>query len=312
MKENLQELMMTFGVTLGKRNNMKQKDEFIAAVSNYFCNLGYKSDIHTSDKMPGVRNIIMGNAEKADTVFVTSYDTPLKATLPSIKYFPLHLDKNLREERKNIFLNIIICIAICVAVYMATCVFISLSGVRRIVPALIIAAFLAIVFMLFKKRANTYNFTRNSASIALMCHIAYENKNSDKAAFVFLDKNVSSNEGWKLFDERLSSCRGVIIAFDCIAEGENIAAAYRCDRNKAVDMCIQKLRASDIGDKIIAKPYDESKISQNALAYYRNMIILSAGSIYKKEFTVSNTCSNKDIKWDADMLLKLSVIMVSL
>ena len=87
-KEVIQDLILRYGVLLGKRNTERQKTAFLRAAQKQLEQAGLSVDITCVSasvmrrETMNMYNLYAGDFKKADVVFITYYDTPLWQLLP--------------------------------------------------------------------------------------------------------------------------------------------------------------------------------------------------------------------------------------
>ncbi len=305
----MKNLMMLYGVTLGKRFTKRQKAYFMAEINETYPKLGFPIQFQdVKQRFFTMRNVIAGNLNAADIVFVAAYDTPSKSFLPNYKYYPFHTEKNLNMEYFNLIAQIIIAIVSAFMSYACLKLFFNNNGLSRI-PYIILTIFFAILALYeTKAHPNVFNFNRNSASLAVMERIARECKGDSNIAFVFLDQAVSSFEGLKLLKERCNVQNKKFILLDCIASGEKILVAHRENTENSAKKLIEKAKKYKL--EIKNKVYSDEKAEKNVLAFAKNMLYIVSGTIEKNEFIVKNTKSKKDIVVDINRLDEIAKLLI--
>ncbi|MCI9199883.1 MAG: hypothetical protein HFI03_05530 [Lachnospiraceae bacterium] len=105
----MRDKMMLYGVTLAKRYTKRQKAYFLAHILESYSAYGFPAKLQSRKSWTGnINNVIAGNLETAGTIVAAAYDTPARAFLPGYRYYPFHTEKNKKEERKNILVQILI------------------------------------------------------------------------------------------------------------------------------------------------------------------------------------------------------------
>ncbi len=303
-QKRLQDLMMLYGVTVGRRFTKKEKENFVIALSQQVSELGYTWRIQKQQGQPGAGNLIAGDPGTADMVYVTSYDTPAAALRPGITYYPFHRDKNLQAEKRQLMMRIGLCAVYCAALFLWGRIVLDYAGGLRTLGIVGLLGTAYAAWRLLHRQGSRFNFTRNSASIAWMLQAASLQTGKKRPALVFLDQ--SGFGGWETFRREYPQTEGQIVFLDCIADGEKLVAAHREPVGEKAKKLLDKLKDSPLKEQLIDKTYGEQRMKQNALAYDPNMVCLSAGRIEKGEFVVKHTASEKDIRVDLERLLVLA------
>lgn len=305
----MKDLMMLYGVTLGRRYTLKQKRYFFGEISETYPMLGFPVKLQENKlRSMSLGNIVAGDINKADTVFVAAYDTPTRSILPNLKYYPFHTDKNLRAERWNLAVQILFSLLFTAASFFSLRAFLyNHNGYRGAFLAMAIISAFGILYFT-KAKQNLVNFNRNSASLAVMAKIAEDCKGNTKAAFIFLDQGVSSFHGLRLLQRDYGNQGKSFVALDCIACGEKLVLAHRSVDNQAAKRFIDIVQNN--GMEIADKVYSEEKAVNNILSFDEHFLYLVSGSIENKEFVVKNTRSKKDTKVNIPRLNAITQAMI--
>lgn len=284
----MKDKMMFYGITLARRFNNKQKELFLSEVVKNCQKVNKNTSFMTlHNKVNHICNLVIGDLKHANTIVAASYDTGSKVILPTYKYYPFNPKLNVKQESYNLILEIVVSALLLIVAY-----FIIANTINKVlwlkVIGIIIGAIIVIYcfFALFRGRANTFNFNRNSASIALIMHLV-ENVNNDKVAYVLLDKSCNSYDGLKLLKENVNDNQTIIL-LDCIANGEKTVIAHN-------DVDVKALLKEGYVDK-----YFED--TDNTLGYFKKCIMICKGSIINHRFIVKNTRCKKDYHVDMDDL----------
>lgn len=87
-KESVKDVILRYGVLLGKRNTERQKTDFLRAAQKQLEQAGFPVDITCVSaslmrrESVNMYNLYAGDFKKADVVFITYYDTPLWQFFP--------------------------------------------------------------------------------------------------------------------------------------------------------------------------------------------------------------------------------------
>lgn len=300
----IKDLMMLYGVTLGKRKTKKQRYLAAMQIKETFEAAGFPVRVQRAgSRLFPVENIIAGNLARAETLYVAPFDTPLRSLVP-VKYYPFHPEKTLKEERKDVIIRFLAAFLLFLLSFLFYCL-----GMwdASLAVGMWILAFLFLVFGLFVLRgnANPVNFNRWSASMALMAKLA-ENFSSQagtergKIAFAFCDRAAVSYEGYKLLLKEAAHISNVIL-LDCLAKGETLVAAH--GRNTLMGEKI-KIFCGRMGAR--ERIYKDEEINRNLLSLFPGGVLLTSGRIRDGEFVVEGTRSKKDYQIDIPRLTRLA------
>lgn len=302
----MRDKMMLYGVTLAKRYTKRQKAYFLAHILESYSAYGFPAKLQSRKSWTGnINNVIAGSLETAGTIVAAAYDTPARAFLPGYRYYPFHTEKNKKEERKNILVQILIAAIFSITACAGTMRFFKTHAI-----GMLLLVFLSVGAAVWgiRVKKNPVNFNRNSASLAVMDKVAENLQGNENVAFVFLDQGVSSFEGFKLFRESLEDAakdrKKRVILLDCIAYGDTLVAAHGQDDAESARKLIEIGENHELA--IRDKVYTEEKIEGNILSFLPGGIYLASGSIENGEFVVKDTRSPKDTKVDMERLEKIA------
>lgn len=301
----MKDLMMLYGVTLGKRFHEKQKTYFINQVESSYSKLGFSVEVHRSQNLGiNIRNVTAGDLNQADVVFAAAYDTPANSLLPDMRFYPFQISKNLKQERLNFLVRLVLLIVLALIAYFCVQFFGRSEGFWKALYMLLLVLTVGVAVYFGSERANRFNFNRNSASLAVMHKIAEECQNNPKIAFVFFDRSVSSFAGIKAFKEQFGLQNKTLLLLDSVADGETLLVAHHSDMNSSAKKLISN--ASAIGLTINERTYCGSKMKDNILDLQNGMLYFVSGTVVGKEFYVENVNSKKDVKVDMERLSKIA------
>jgi len=294
----MKDLIVRLAGCYGKRYTRNQKIRFLNYLSREFESMGYKTGVYSQKSLFKNKLIHMaaGDMQTAEVLFVTSYDTPSRIIWPGYTYFPLKRERDQKYNVWNGVLGLLVFLLICAAYYRFV---FPMFGQAAAAGRRILAGLFTFLTVLFTSRIisgfpNKYNFTRNTASLAVCLKIA-EQAGKQQAAFLFTDMTVSSNEGLKILQEQLGSVlqRKRVIFFDCIGKGD-IFAAGSCEETRAEAgrfmACfepgtIQRLPIQGTFKELFPKAF-----------------ILTRGILKDDDVIVKNTRSGKDCELDFEAL----------
>lgn len=239
-KETIQDLILRYGVILGKRSTEKQKKSFLRAASKQFEQEGFPVDITCvsasvlKQESLNTYNLYAGDFDKAECVFVTYYDTPLYQLLPKVqKAFHSNWSKGNFLMHMMLFLLLII---VFVGV-LCTVVFPNLQkvGFLSVWGILVIASCAAGFFIISHMRggiARQTNRNRNTSSlIALFTFAARLSEcEKEKIAFALIDEGTRSELGLKLLADYIEKRKIIRIYLDTVSNGEQ----FQCFSNLAL------------------------------------------------------------------------------
>lgn len=210
-KEVIQDLILRYGVLLGKRNTERQKTAFLRAAQKQLEQAGLSVDITCVSasvmrrETMNMYNLYAGDFKKADVVFITYYDTPLWQLLPKEqKAFDANWSKGNFLLHTLLFLS---CVAVIAALLYLLVIpslqehgFVSFWGV--VLVLLCLCGFYGIRQM--RGGIATGNtMVRNSSSLIALFALACELSEQEKqhAAFTLIDEGTRSEYGLRMLQE---------------------------------------------------------------------------------------------------------------
>ncbi len=254
------------------RKSKKQKAAFRNFVLSFCEQNGYKATVEKGSF--GVRNIVVGDVDKAKAVFTAHYDTCAVLPFPNFitpKSFLIYL-------LYQILLTAVIIAAIFAAEALALLGFgmvAELSGstflqeeITPFVPAIV---FFAALMLLLAGPANKHTANDNTSGVTTLLDIMSRLDDAQKSevAFVFFDLEESGLLGSAAFAGKHKSVMKAtpLINFDCVSDGENILFVLRKKARHLAPLFEQAFAPTDgIKPEVVTKwlfyPSDQSNFKQ--------------------------------------------------
>lgn len=283
----LQDLMMLYGVTLGRRRTEKQKYLFARQLNESLPPLGWPVRVQQRDgKFSRIENLIAGDLANAKVVIAVPFDTPAKAMRPQ-KYYPFHPDKNVKQRGRDLALQTVLEL-VC---FGAACLmFWSGRGTSAMLPRTLAALLLAAVGVwLLLPHASPCNFSRCSGGVAVAAKLAEDLSGEENIAFAFCDHAVDNYDGFRLLAQEVPETATVLL-LDNLASGPAAALAHgEWENSAAMQLCGMLTQ-----DKVLNRTYTEEQRQRNLLALFPHGLLLTCGRVEQGEFVVDNTCCAQD------------------
>ena len=290
---NLQDTMMLYGATLGKRRSNRQKELFRQQLKQDLSAAGLAvHDQEYNGRFYHLHNLVAGDVDRASTVFVVPYDT-LTRTIVACEYYPFHPELTLREERRDLIARLALAVLAFVAAYFGVLLLGGWPGWA--VGILLTAAGLLVLHVI----ANRFNFNRSSAAVAAAVALARQLGANGNAAFAFCDRSASGYEGYRLLASHLPTKPAVVI-LDSLAQGEKLVLAH-------TETCTGRAQRleKELPGSVVRRVYGAEQSKRNLLALFPNGMVLTSGSIENGEFVVHNTRTPRDVGLDLSRLQKI-------
>lgn len=283
----LQDLMMLYGVTLGKRRTAKQKYLFAQQLNESLPPLGWPVRVQQREgRFSKTENLIAGDLANAKVVIAVPFDTPAKALRPQ-KYYPFHPDKNVQQRGRDLALQ---CVLELLCFGAACLMFWSGRGTGAMLPRTLAALLLAGVGVwLLLPHASPCNFSRCSGAVATAVKLAEDLSGEENIAFAFCDHAVDNYDGFRLLAQEMPTAATVLL-LDNLTSGPAVALAHGEYRKEAAEQLCSLLPE----DKVYDRNYPEEQRQRNLLALFPRGMMLSCGRVEKGEFVVENTCCAQD------------------
>lgn len=297
---NLQDLMMLYGVTLGARRTKKQRYYFATQMKEALTQSGWDYEIQTNPKGKTgqrVENILVGDLQRAKTIFVAPYDTPAKSLRP-FRYYPFDPDKTMAEERREMILRTVLGVLVAALAVPLITLAIARKGIWYLL-LLGAALFFFLGYRVMRGGANEVNFNRASASVAACMKLVEDLKDKkNSVAFAFCDKSVASYEGYRVLGTSLPQNANVVV-LDCVAAGETLVLAHGTLANLRAQRLLEKLPEAK------EKTYSDESLEGNQLSFFPGGMVLTAGKVEGSSLVVDDTRSPRDHKLDLPRLEKI-------
>ncbi len=299
----MKDLILHFGITLGKRYTKKQKKLFIEEVSKIAKANDWNIEFFNKKKFGFINtHMVIGDLKKAKHVVMAAYDTPTKLLLPNQKYYPFKQEKNFSIDQLNLVLQVIVSAILFIGLYLLvlntftwdTLIF---STIVRIISFIIIGQ----LFKLMTGYPNRFNYNRNSVSLVAIIDLLKEKSLRNKVAFVLVDKASSGMEGYKDIRElNLIPTHMKTLILDGLASGEILALATSHKFEKNAQIFIQNFKTD-----IILKAYKEEGSENQIFSYFPSGMMLVSGDRYKNDLVLKNTRTKKDYDVNVERLIDI-------
>lgn len=242
--EELSDLILRYGVILGRRFTRSQKRRFLLAAAHQFelCGL----DVSLEESKRPVRtagskryfNLYAGNPRKADWLFVTCYDTPAKRFRPGR---PRAFETGYGTADALASLAALAALVVAAAVFLWRVVVPAMgdSGVLSLWGALFLLVCVVVLAVVTRCRegfAERDNLVRNSSSLVVLFDLASElcaaGVPKGRVAFALVDEGCRSQRGLDMLAQRLGGRHPRQVYVDCLGGGGD---AFCLTRTKVSD-----------------------------------------------------------------------------
>lgn len=310
---DINDLIIKYGIGLGRRFKRKEKAIFCNEVGKDFQQLGY--DVRaTIGKRKGKKsmNVMVGNVSKAKTIFIANYDTPAHNFGNPINYFPMDGQATFSSKLLPTYTPTILAGVLITFILLTVGKRINfqdqfLFSAVIVLLLLVISAFTAIMTM---GVGNKVNLNRNSSGIITLLQIAEKmpTKLRDEVAFVLTDDGCEQHSGDYMMIEALPNTlkdRNIILV-DCVGWGPRLGIGYRPKAHQLAEQLNDVFQ----GEKVMMQLCEKDHLKFSSLSFYEKGIVVCRGKKANESLIVANTASNKDDQIEAELIEKLSEQLV--
>lgn len=218
--------LLRYGVILGKRYTEKQKKKFLRSASKEFQSMGYNVAVTRSEvsvlktEKKSFYNLYAGDLKKADVVFATYYDTPVKS-------FNLYRQTAFQNQVPRLAATVHLFVLVALIVLAGALFYygllpgiynkglLSLPTVGTVVLALL---FFYLIMHFRSGIPNRVNMTRNTSSLLTLLQTANElpKKQQKRVAFALIDGGTTTDYGSRMLKDALGSSRAPIVFLDSV------------------------------------------------------------------------------------------------
>jgi len=284
-----------YGILLGKRYTKAQKDKFIQYITADMKEIGYEAALFSGKDKKTV-NIIFGSPEKSNTVLIANYDTGSKVFYPGYKYYPLNAKKNITGDVVNQLITLLTGALLFVLAYVSYKYGVNGGeGGLRALTAVISAGAVILALYIMAGIPNSINYSRNSASIAVIRKIAGVAADKNKVSFILTDKCVSSYDGYNLANDwfkshNIDGGNKRVVVLDSLTGSADIVLAHTEQAGKTAGALLQCQGDLNIKEIVL----DEEKVKITPAGIFDKALILAGGRLADNELVVENTRTGKD------------------
>ncbi len=202
------------------RKSKRQKTAFLDYAQRVAAELGYETAVEKGAF--GVRNLVVGDVDRAKVVYTAHYDTCARLPFPNLltpKSIPLYLLYQL--------VIVLIVGAICFAIGFLigfSAGFLPLTS--RAARLTVTLAMVAVLILLFDGFANKHTANDNTSGVTTLFDImaALPAEQRDGTAFVFFDLEEAGLFGSSAFKSKHKKTmkNKLLVNFDCVSDGETM------------------------------------------------------------------------------------------
>ncbi len=275
----MEDLLVKYGIVLGRRYTLKQRQQFLLAIGEEFIKLGYKIKFANDEKKNNARTVdlFIGDIAKAKTIVCAHFDTPQKVVFPNFKYYPLNGQKSFKTYwLYTLIPNLIATLLGGIAIYSVIANNDFGGSWRPLFIFITVAVAFLLATLVSKGLSNKYNLNRNTASILAILELARKTKPTDDLAFILLDKGCGNNMGARMLELALPTTfdKKLFIYLDCIGNGENIVLAHKNNLAKEAEKLKKNFKGSQ---DIKLKNIEDGDLAYTPAYFFKRSITITNG-----------------------------------
>lgn len=297
----LKDRMIALAGIFGKRYSKKQKIRFLRYIQRSAQEKGVKMYLDEGEASgKSGCNVYLGPTQRAKTILAVPYDTPSRLWWPGLHYYPMDPGRNARQESLVMALNFALAAVLLAAYWFAVfrrCF--SAGGLTGGLAlfGLLLMALLAVNLVLGS--ANSKNYSRNSASLALALEI-FDGLQDGSVAVALLDNACAGLGGYARLADYLGgrARQANVVIFDCVMSGSELHG--HCTRER-----IEALAARN-GDI----QWHEAASEGNAvLSLFPRGMVITGGSRIGDATVVKGTRSGRDDELNMERMERVLVTL---
>lgn len=205
------------------RKTKKQKSAFIDFALKKSEEMGYEARVEKGGM--GVRNIVVGDPDKARLVCTAHYDTCAKLPFPNFltpKSMLIYILYNILVIGGLVVASIALGIAVGVGIGLLVDIDIG----TRIGQSVALPFYWGFLIMMIAGPANKHTVNDNTSGVTLLFDLMAKlpNEKRSEVAFVFFDLEEAGLVGSSAFAKAHKTVRDhtLLLNFDCVSDGENL------------------------------------------------------------------------------------------
>lgn len=197
------------------RKSKKQKTEFIDWVTKYAQDKEFNVMVEKGSM--GSRNIVIGDADKAEIIYTAHYDTCAVMIMPNF------------ITPKNFFIYLLYQIILCFIIFLPAILFVAAFGyfAPDYVDVAFAFSYLILLFccgLLMFGPANKHTANDNTSGVATILACLDKFKPEDKVAFILFDNEEVGLVGSNSYasKHKLIAKGTLLVNFDCVSDGDTM------------------------------------------------------------------------------------------
>lgn len=220
------------------RKSKEQKTEFIDWVTEYACDRNW--DVKVEQGSFGVRNIIIGDLDKAKILFTAHYDTCANMVIPNF------------ITPRNFFIYLIYQLLLCFLIFIP--VFVIVLTFDLLFPNLVGFSFilsyiltLIVLGLMMFGPANKHTANDNTSGVATILACLDKFNYKDNVAFILFDLEEVGLIGSSMFASKHKdiSKNMLLVNYDCVSDGDTMLFVLNKKTKELVDSFKESYKSND-------------------------------------------------------------------
>ena len=306
---NIDDLIVKYGLEIGRRFTLKEKNFFINEIGRDFQQLGYevRGALGKRKRNKGL-NLMIGNVSKAKTIIVANYDTLNHDFGNPIRYFPLDGQASFSSSFFAMNTPLILASVLGLILLMSLGKKINFHDnlALSVVMILVLTILMVISYVMSFKIGNKINLNRNTSGVIASYLIAKElpKEMRNKVAFVLTDIGGSTHVGDYMLREALPNTiqdRNIIL-LDCVGKGPRMGIGYMEGGQANAEKLEKIVLKRNPEEKMHVSLLDKDHRKYTSLSFYEKGIAVTRGKNMNGSLVVEHTATNKDTEIENDKI----------
>ncbi len=306
--DRVRELFLLYGIRMPRRFYRKEKDAFCSTAGAEYQKAGYPvKAIAGKKKNTRAVDVVAGDLDKAKTIVVSNYDTPIHNFGNPFNYYPLNGPSTVHASTIPYYTPMVICTLL--AMFLIFFYVKKINFQTHFWPSLLVVVLVfactILGFFMSVSVGNKINMDRNtSGCVANMRIASLMNKAKDSTAFVLTDYGCSKHAG----DEVLRKQTGdaidskQVILLDSVGRGDTVMIGYQKGHKKDAKRLAAYIKNAKT---CLIHP---AALKYMQFSYYPSGLLVTRG-IYNPDsqiITVPDTATNSDDTVDVEAVSELA------
>lgn len=289
----MRDLMMKYGITLGKRFTRSQKNLFLNEITRELKNCGCDVSLAKQKGMQESLHLMIQNPLDAKAVIISHYDTPSRSLIGSPGYFPFDPELNARTEKLNLLVQGLLGLTLTAAAVLPAMRFLEMPLIFKILTLILFGIQGWMVFSLTRGLANKLNYSRSSGAVVLIRQLAEDLRAVPEVGLILADGCADSWHGYRQLAKAYPELQNKkILMLDAVADGEMLTAAMAENQEDELDASLFEQQAPL---PVVIKKFRADKARRSELGFFQKTLLISCGKVREdRRFVIPDVRTPKD------------------